>query len=45
MIDSKGLMARQIRLSKLSTGLAKELTFWTGDPLTTTREGQQRRPR
>jgi hypothetical protein len=41
MIDGKGLMARQVRLGKLSEGLAKELTLWTGyDPLTTTREIQ-----
>jgi len=41
MIDGNGLMGRRIRLAKLSTGLAKELTLWTGyDPLTTMQEVQ-----
>jgi hypothetical protein len=42
MIDEKGLMGRRIRLSKLSAGLAKEVTLWTGyDPLIMTREIQE----
>src|SRR5262249_24316319 len=41
MIDDKGLMGRRIRLSKLSQGLAKEVTLWTTyDPLTLTHEIQ-----
>ena len=41
MIDGNGLVGRRIRLSRLSAGLAKELTLWTGyDPLTATREIQ-----
>jgi hypothetical protein len=41
MMDGKAIMARAVRLGKLSLGLAKELTLWTGyDPLTTTREIQ-----
>jgi hypothetical protein len=42
MIDDKPLMGRRIRLGKLSAGLAKEVTLWTGyDPLTITREIQE----